>query len=100
MPLRMASASFGPMPLTLLTREEKEVAFLGGWQSRKGVWASSRIWEVGEDFSFRAGRRKSFVVGGERDVEVVADAARLEDKAGGQDFNDGAAKKGNHLDQL
>ena len=60
------------------------------------MWASSRTCEVGENFGLRAGLRE-FVVGGERDVDVVADAARLDDEAHGQDFDDGAAQEGDHL---
>ena len=51
--------------------------------------------EVGEDLRLGADGRE-FVVGGEGDVDFVADVAGLDDEAHGEDFDHSAAQEGDH----
>ena len=83
-----------PDAADVVDEEEKEVALLRRGEAVEdvGVFADD---EMREHFRFRAGLRE-LVVGRKRDVDVVADAARLDDEAHGQDFNDGAAQEGDH----
>ena len=78
----------------VIDEKKKEIALLGRCETVEYMSILANL-EMCEDFGLCTWLGK-LVVSRERDVDVVANAARLNNEAHGQNFDHGAAQKGNH----